>query len=129
MIKLNEYLFLFGVFLFAVYKLVYNRTFLPRYEMINKLIRQGARWYKGYQNDQNPLIGVLHANYAAGYLWALKDLFEDEEIEKVLGGKQERLQYEKAITKAQDESTKKAVDVCPEYTNTLDFMSKIAGEG
>lgn len=129
MIKFTEYHLLFAVFLYAIYKLIYQRIVLPRHLMIEKLIRQGARWYKGYQNDKNPLIAVLHSNYAAGYLWALKDIFENEEIEEYLGGREARLKYEAAILKAQDGATRQAVQVCPEYTDALDFMSKIAGEG
>lgn len=127
--SLNEYHLIFAVFLYAIYKLIYKRIVLPRQLMIQKLLRQGARWYKGYQNDNNPLIAVLHANYSAGYLWALKDIFENEEIEQVLGGKEERIQYEKTITQAQDDATKQAVKQCPQYTDALDFMSIVAGEG
>lgn len=127
--SLNEYHLIFAVFLYAIYKLIYKRIVLPRQLMIQKLLRQGARWYKGYQNDINPLIAVLHANYSAGYLWALKDIFENEEIEQVLGGKEERIQYEKTITQAQDDATKQAVKQCPQYTDALDFMSIVAGEG
>ena len=129
MIKFNEYHLLFAVFLFAVYKLLYKRIVLPRHIMLEKLIRQGARWYKGYQNDKNPLIAVLHANYAAGYWWATKDIFSPEEIEEVLGGSENVNLYETEILKAQDGATNQAVHVCPEYTDALDFMSKIAGEG
>lgn len=129
MIKFTEYHFIFAIFLYGIYKLFYRRVVLPRHVMIQKLLRQGARWYKGYQNDKNPLIAVLHSNYAAGYLWAMKDIFENEEIEQVLGSKEARLRYEEEILKAQDDSTKKAVETCPEYTDSLDFMSQIAGEG
>ena len=129
MIQFTEYHFIFAIFLYAIYKLLYQRIVLPRHLMIKKLLRQGARWYKRYQNDKNPLIAVLHSNYSAGYLWALKDIFENEEIEQVLGSKEARLRYEEEILKAQDEATKQAVKVCPEYTDALDFMSQIAGEG
>ncbi len=129
MIQFTEYHLLFAVFLFAVYKLLYTRVVLPRHMMLDKLIRQGARWYKGYQNDKNPLIAVLHANYSAGYWWATKDIFSPEEIEEVLGGRDNVHEYEASILKAQDDATKQAVETCPEYTDALDFMSKIAGEG
>ena len=31
------------------------------------------------------MIAVLHANYGAGYLWALKDIATDSEIQKATG--------------------------------------------
>ena len=40
---------------------------------INTLIRQAARWSVAAQQDESPIIALLHANYGAGYLWALKD--------------------------------------------------------
>ena len=37
-----------------------------------KLVRQAARWSTAAKQDKNSMIAVLHANYGAGYLWALK---------------------------------------------------------
>ena len=37
-------------------------------ENIQKLTRQAARWSTAAAQDESPLIAVLHANYAAGYL-------------------------------------------------------------
>lgn len=49
-------------------------------KMINTLVRQTSRWATASKQDINILIAVLHANYAAEYLWALKDIASDEEI-------------------------------------------------
>lgn len=50
--------------------------------MAQKLIRQVARWSTAGKQDKNSMIAVLHANYGAGYLWALKDIIKMDIIEK-----------------------------------------------
>lgn len=97
-------------------------------EMINKLIRQSARWSSAAKNDKNNLIAVLHANYGAGYLWALKDIFTEKEIEEVLGSEEKRKIFEKEIINIQDEMTKKSVSDCPQFSGAIDFLAKLAGE-
>ena len=47
---------------------------------IETLIRQASRWSVAAQQDDSPIIALLHANYGAGYLWALKDIATDQEI-------------------------------------------------
>ena len=47
-----------------------------------KLVRQAARWSTAAKQDNNSMIAVLHANYGAGYLWALKDIINTNTIEK-----------------------------------------------
>ena len=49
-------------------------------ENIQKLTRQAARWSTAAAQDDSPLIAVLHANYGAGYLWALKDIATAKQI-------------------------------------------------
>lgn len=97
-------------------------------EMINKLIRQSARWSSAAKNDNNNLIAVLHANYGAGYLWALKDIFSEKEIEEVLGSEDLRKKFENEIIKIQDNITKKTVKDCPNFSGAIDFLAKLAGE-
>lgn len=97
-------------------------------DMIRKLIRQSSRWATASRNDKNNLIAVLHANYGAGYLWSLKDLFSDIEINKVIGSDAKRKQFEQEIIEIQDKMTKKAVKDCPQYAGTIDFLSTLAGE-
>lgn len=96
--------------------------------MINKLIRQSARWSSAAKNDKNNLIAVLHANYGAGYLWALKDIFSEREIEEVLGSEEKRKMFENEIIKIQDKMTKKSVNDCPQFSGAIDFLAKLAGE-
>ena len=95
---------------------------------IKKLIRQAARWSHAARQDNNNLIGVLHANYGAGYLWAMKDIFTEKEINNAIGSEEKRIQFEKKIIEIQDKITKKAVKDCPNYAGDIDFLSSLGGE-
>ena len=96
-------------------------------EIIKTLVRQTSRWSAAALQDKSPLIAVLHANYGAGYLWALKDIATAEQIKRVTNI--DLLKFENEITSIQDKVTKNAIKVCPEY-NTTDnaYLSKLAGE-
>jgi hypothetical protein len=95
---------------------------------ILKLVRQTARWATAAQQDQSPLVALLHANYAAGYLWALKDIATDTEINKVAGINLK--QFEEHIVNVQDMTTKKVLKACPSFAGEVDlYLSTIAGEG
>tara|TARA_Y100000389_G_C17223324_1_gene394404 strand:+ start:407 stop:706 length:300 start_codon:yes stop_codon:yes gene_type:complete len=96
-------------------------------EIIKTLVRQTSRWSAAALQDKSPLIAVLHANYGAGYLWALKDIATADQIKHVTNI--ELLTFEKEITSIQDKVTKNAIRVCPEYNPTSNaYLSKIAGE-
>jgi len=97
-------------------------------EMIKKLIRQTSRWAIASLNDKSNLIATLHSNYSLGYWWALNDLFDDDEIDKVLGSKEKRKKIESRLLEIQDMVTKKTVKDCPKFTETIDFLSELAGE-
>lgn len=94
---------------------------------IQKLVRQTARWATAAQQDESPLVALLHANYAAGYLWALKDIATPIEIEKSAGIEMKR--FEKHITDVQDAVTQKVVKKCPQFAGEVDlYLSTIAGD-
>lgn len=105
-----------------------NKKENGRKEMIKKLIRSSSRFSSAAQQDLNPLIKVLHANYGAADMFSLKNLFSEKEIEEVLGSEEIRKKYEEKIIKNQDKSTKEAVKECPKFTSALDFLSELAGE-
>lgn len=91
-----------------------------------KLIRQSARWSTAAKQDENSMIAVLHANYGAGYLWALKDIIKTDTIENVTGV--DILKFETEITNIQDNVTKKMAKLCPEYAPVPSYLSNISGE-
>lgn len=93
---------------------------------IKTLIRQSARWAIASHQDKSPMIAVLHANYAAGYLWAVKDIANDYEIERITNIKLNIL--ENYILDTQDIATKKLTKSCPEYLGKINpYIANIAG--
>jgi len=98
-------------------------------ETIKILVRQASRWSAAAQQDRSPLIALLHANYGAGYLWALKDVATEREIVATVPGLDFQ-KFVKKITDIQDASAKKASSVCPSLTgNAMDpGLLKLAGD-
>ena len=105
----------------------YNKTRLDP-SIIHTLTRQTARWAIASQQDKSPFIALLHANYAAGYLWALKDIASTEDIKNVTGINM--LDLEKRIIKIQDDASQRAIQVCPGFSGeeTDTYLAKIAKE-
>lgn len=95
--------------------------------IINNILRQSSRWAVASQQDLSPLIRLLHANYAAGYLWALRDTFTDSEIEEYSGI--DIIEYRDKIISIQDSSTRAVTAKCPEFIGDGDeSLFKIAGD-
>lgn len=78
--------------------------------IIQTLYRQSARWAVASDQDDNDIIRLLHANYAAGYLWAIKDIVTTDEFKNITG--EDFLSFEKQITAIQDEATRRVVSKC-----------------
>jgi hypothetical protein len=57
----------------------------PPATVVRALFHQMARWTTAAEQDKNPVIANLHANYGVGYMLALKDIARDDEIERILG--------------------------------------------
>lgn len=74
------------------------------------LYRQAARWAAAALQDKSEIISLLHANYAAGYLWSIKDIVSTEEFKKITGV--DFLEFENKIVNIQDNSTKKMIKKC-----------------
>ena len=92
---------------------------------IQTLVRQTSRWSAAAKQDESPIIALLHANYGAGYLWALKDIATDAEIKQA--SNIDILPFEKKITDIQDASTRKVSRVCPKFTANIDKELLILG--
>jgi len=104
-----------------------NNTKKFHNKLINKLVRQTARWATAASQDDNPVIEVLHANYAAGYLWALKDIATNKDIEYVT--KIDMNKFQKNVVDIQDKANKKLVKLCPNFIKTDNiYLAKIGGE-
>ena len=95
---------------------------------IQKLVRQASRWSLAASQDESPIIALLHANYGAGYLWALKDIATDTEIINATDI-QDIKSFEKKIIDVQDDATKKVSKICPEFKSELDIeLLKLSGD-
>lgn len=93
---------------------------------IKKLVQKTAKWATTAQQDASPVNSLLHANYAAGYLWALKDLASDKEIHRATGIDVQK--FEEHITNMQSMITKRVIKRCPEFEGEIDlYLSTIAG--
>lgn len=104
-----------------------NNTKKFHNKLINKLVRQTARWATAASQDDNPVIEVLHANYAAGYLWALKDIATNKDIENAT--KIDMNKFQKNVVDIQDKANKKLVKLCPNFIKTDNiYLAKIGGE-
>lgn len=94
---------------------------------IDKLVRQSARFATAAQQDETPLVSVLHANYSAGYLWALKDIATPKQIHNATGV--DIRKFEEHIINVQDSVTKKTLKKCPEFAGDVDlYLATIGGE-
>lgn len=78
------------------------------------LYRQAARYAVASSQDEAVIIKVLHANYAMGYLLALKDLVPADEFKRVTG--KNLLDFEQEIARIQDAATLALVKTCPDLT-------------
>ena len=126
------FVFLVGAFVGALLVLILNpkKSVGEQYEEkrnIEKLIRQAARWSTAAKQDKNAMIAVLHANYGAGYLWALLDIATPEQIHLVTGLDVTKFQAE--IVKTQDEATKAMARLCPKFAPDKTYLTQLAGEG
>ena len=126
-----DYRFLFAALLFIVFILVIsriNRRDSVDFETIIKtLVRQIARWSIAAQQDSNPIIALLHANYGAGYLWAIKDIATHEQVQRITGVDLTKLTTE--VVKIQDNATKNLVQKCKLHNGTMNqYLKTIAQE-
>jgi hypothetical protein len=107
-------LFFGSLILMILFKLksVFFSDFDPKIDLIIKRLMRGcSRWAIASKQDKSPLIAMLHANYAAGYLWALKDVFSDTQIERA-SGISNIIDFQNDIVTIQDTATKRLINSC-----------------
>ena len=124
------YILIFCIFIFYIINNIPNKTINNNKQIkfiAKKLIRQAARWSTAAKQDNNSMIAVLHANYGAGYLWALKDIINYNIIEKNTGINM--MKFENEIIKIQDTATQNMAKLCPKYAPESSYLTNLAGEG
>lgn len=78
---------------------------------INAMVRQTARWAGASQQDKSPMISLLHANYAAGYLQALELIATENDINQVMNLQKLRVK----VYGAQDRAARRVMSTCPDF--------------
>ncbi len=92
---------------------------------IHILLRHAARWAIAADQDIEPVIRVLHANYAVGYMLALREVASDCEVLAVTGYDPYDLFVE--LLQVQDAATHEAMALCPQLI-PKSWMAEIAAE-
>ena len=119
------YLYLIAA-VFVLFLMMQNKT-RGMNKSIEKLVRQSARYATAAQQDASPVIAVLHANYAAAYLYALKDIATDSQIHNATGVDVKK--FKEHVTNVQDMVTRKTSEKCPEFVGEVDvYLAQIGGE-
>jgi len=119
------YLYLIAA-IFVLFLMMQNKT-RGMNKAIEKLIRQSARYATAAQQDKSPVIAVLHANYAAAYFYALKDIANESQIHNATGIDVKK--FKEHVTNVQDMVTKKTSEECPNFVGEVDiYLAQIGGE-
>lgn len=112
--------------IFILFLMMQNKT-RGMNKAIDKLVRQSARFATAAQQDKSPVIAVLHANYAAGYLYALKDIATESQIHNATGIDVKK--FKEHVLNVQDMITKKTVERFPDFAGEVDiYLAEIGGE-
>ena len=100
-----------------------------RRDNINPLIRQVYRWHIASTQDSNPIIKMLHSNYAVGYIGALRSIATEDEIYLTTGLNINTLEKEATVQQdsALAEIAKKCNSIVPQSPAYNEYIQKIIG--
>jgi hypothetical protein len=123
------------IFILSVIYVLSLNLFTTRYSVnkindiqrINKLIRQTSRWAVAAEQDTNPYVANLHATYSLGYLMALREIYSDDTIKKLVRVDVRKLETE--VTRIMDDAVKQLSVVCPEGKPKNRYLAFLAKEG
>jgi hypothetical protein len=119
------YLYLLAI-IFVLYLMMQNKT-RGMNKAIEKLVRQSARYAVAAQQDASPVIALLHANYAAAYFYALRDIASESQIHNATGIDVKK--FKEHVTNVQDMVTRKTSEKCPDFVGEVDvYLAQIGGE-
>jgi hypothetical protein len=80
---------------------------------VNDLIKQSSRWHTTSKQDTNPVIALMHANYAISYAKMARKLVGEKRVEKLTGVNISELLY--FLEEDQQSAIKSIVDTSPEF--------------
>ena len=99
------------IILYIGYQYMTKQMDCHKTDTIKTLMRQSAKWTMASNKDRNPIVALQHANYGSAYLWALRDIATDKEIEEASGVNV--MKFRDEIVKEQDAITKHVMELCP----------------
>lgn len=128
---INQILLLsLGVIIFISTMMVLSRQtpkITNRERLIKQLVRQTSRWSVASEQDESPLISLLHANYGVAYASIMRDIATDDEIKSISGI--DIRDFQQKISDIQDKATRKVSDACPSFVGNMDLqLLMIAGD-
>jgi hypothetical protein len=123
---MEKSLILIIVLFIAFLLYINNNTNNDLNKAVKTLTRQAARWATAAKQDQNPLIAILHANYGAGYLWAINDIVTSDQFNSITG--LDYTQFKDEITQIQDDATRKMTAVCPQFAPEKSYLTFVSAE-
>ena len=108
-----ELLYVISAFAIVALALVLyvSSAFLPKQRYLSSLVRQAYRWHVASLQDANPVIAMLHSNYAMGYVGALRSLETEANIKSATGVDLPTLERE--VAAQQDKSLAQLLEACP----------------
>lgn len=94
--------------------------------VIEKIVKKTAKYATMAQQDDSPMLALMHANYSMAYLEALLDLASQKEIHRVTNIDVKL--FIEHVLQVQQDVTKKVIRKIPALQGEIDlYLSSIAG--
>lgn len=107
---------LLGVFVVAILSKWTGSNGTPQYsrkfvKQLNRVVNQASKWHATSKQDIDPVLRLMHANYALAYAQTARSLASDASIENMTGIRLSELMYH--LEDEQRESLQNLVAQCP----------------
>lgn len=110
---MDAYTLLLVIVVILFVRYYYQQPCTQHANTIKTLVKQTGRWITAARQDKEPMIAVLHANYAAGYWYAVRDIATDTDIAAATGI--DVLKFQAAVQQTQEQATQAAFTRCPAF--------------
>ena len=92
----------------------YSKRFLKQ---LNRIVQQSMKWHSSAMQDSDPLVRLIHANYALAYAQAARSFTgADLSLERLSGVRVPDLMY--ALEDDQKKALQTVVNTCPQIRPT-----------
>lgn len=86
----------------------YSRGFM---QQVENLVNQATKWHLTAKQDQNPMVAMMHADFALAYITAARKLLPDHDIERITSVKVAELQT--FLESDQQQAMERILYTCP----------------